>query len=439
MENLPLIEPSSEPTLEAMRDYILEGAKPEHAWRTGLELELIGYKRSSTDQFERLSYDDIQKVLESYGDEPIIEDGYAVGARGNHGTLTLEPGGQLEYSSLPYSTLEGSQCALINYLAWLRDVSRPLGFHFIGVGFDPIATLQSQDWVPKPRYSIMRPYLQNRGARSWDMMTRTAAIQVNVDFEDEQDLGEKFVLGNRLAPIVSAIFSNSPFKEGRLSGFKSERSLVWLEMDRDRSGIAAPALAPDFSVDQFLESATSTPMFFVRRDGGYVDVSGMSFDEFLTRDDATISDFGDHLTTIFTEARLKRWIELRGMDSRGARGAIAAEALWKGLLYDSRSRREALRIAPFFDARGFRQLQYEIARDALEAQYDGIAVGQLAREVIELAQDGLKRVAPDEAYLLDEIAGLVIEERLTPADILIGNFEGSWEGRIEEAIRYLSI
>jgi Gamma-glutamylcysteine synthetase len=431
--------PTTQPTIESMREYILEGSTPPEAWRTGLELELIGYKKAKGETLERLNYDDIRRVLEAYGGEPIIEDGNTIGSRGNHGTISLEPGGQLEYSSLPYTTLDGAQCALINYLVWLRDLAQDIGFHFIGVGFDPIATLESQHWVPKPRYSIMRPYLGARGARSWDMMTRTAAIQVNVDFEDEQDLGEKFVLGNRLAPIVSAIFSNSPFKEGRLTGFKSERSLVWLEMDQDRSGIALPAIDPDFSIDQFIESAIQTPMFFVRRNGDYIDVSGTRFRDYLSKSEATINDFADHLTTIFTEARVKQWIELRGMDSRGTRGAVAAEALWKGLLYDSLSRHDALNIAPNLELNEFRQLQYEVARDALEAEFAGMNVWRVAREVIEIAQDGLSRIAPDERYLLDEMASLVIKERLTPADILIGNFEGSWDGRIDEAIRYLAI
>jgi glutamate--cysteine ligase len=431
--------PTTQPTIGSMREYILEGNTPREDWRTGLELELIGYKQTHGGILERLAYDDIRKVLEAYGGELIIEDGNAIGARGNHGTISLEPGGQLEYSSLPYTTLDGAQCALINYLAWLRDLAHSLGFAFIGVGFDPIGTLESQHWVPKPRYSIMRPYLGARGARSWDMMTRTAAIQVNVDFENEQDLGEKFVLGNRLSPIVSAIFSNSPFKEGRLTGFKSERSLVWLEMDQDRSGIARPAIEPDFSIDRVIESVIQTPMFFVRRNGNYFDVSGTRFSDHLNDHRATINDFADHLTTIFTEARVKRWIELRGMDSRGTRGAVAAEALWKGLLYDKPSRHAALNIAPQLALNEFRQLQYEIARDALEAEFDGINVWRMAREIIELAQEGLNQIAPDETYLLDEMASLVIEERLTPADILIGNFEGSWQGRIEEAIRYLAI
>jgi len=224
-----------------------------------------------------------------------------------------------------------------------------------------------------------------------------------------------------------------------LTGFKSERSLVWLEMDQDRSGIALPAIDPDFSIDQFIESAIQTPMFFVRRNGDYIDVSGTRFRDYLSKSEATINDFADHLTTIFTEARVKQWIELRGMDSRGTRGAVAAEALWKGLLYDSLSRHDALNIAPNLELNEFRQLQYEVARDALEAEFAGMNVWRVAREVIEIAQDGLSRIAPDERYLLDEMASLVIKERLTPADILIGNFEGSWDGRIDEAIRYLAI
>ena len=426
---------------DAMIGHILRGSKPREEWRTGVELELIGYKVNGGNgaSLERLDYASVRKVLEEYEGEPIIEGGSLVGVRGQHGSLTLEPGGQLEYSSLPQRKLIDSECDIVNYLAWLRRVSRAFGFRFIGVGFDPIASLESQHWVPKPRYSIMRPYLKERGARAWDMMTRTAAIQVNVDFDSETDLAEKFVLGNRVAPVAAAIFANSPFKEGRLSGFKSERTSVWLEMDPDRSGIAAPALGGEFSLDSFLDAVVKTPMFYVRRDDEYVNVAGVPFEDLLVKGQATIDDFVDHLTTIFTEARLKQFIELRSTDSGNARTSLAIEAFWKGLLYDDEARREALRLAPDLDANGFRQLQYEVARDALEARHDGVDVGMLARELLELSRAGLARIAPDETHYLDEISNLVISEGLSPADILTRNFQGSWNGRIDKVVDYLAI
>ena len=224
-------------------------------------------------------------------------------------------------------------------------------------------------------------------------MTRTAAIQVNVDFDTETDLAEKFVLGNRLAPVAAAIFANSPFKEGRLTGFKSERTSVWLEMDPDRSGIAAPAIGSEFSLDSFIDAVLKTPMFYVRRDGEYVNVAGVPFEDLLEKGQATIDDFVDHLTTIFTETRLKQFIELRSTDSGNARTCLAIEAFWKGLLYDDEARREALRLAPDLDASGFRQLQYEVARHALEARYEDVDVGMLARELLELSRAGLARIA----------------------------------------------
>ena len=419
-----------------MLEYILTGSKPREQWRTGLELELIGYDRAT---LRRLDYASVSRVLEEYEGEPMIEDGALTGVRGQHGTLTLEPGGQLEYSSLPQRTLVDAECDVVNYLAWLRGVSRVHGFRFIGIGFDPIATLEGQNWVPKPRYSIMRPYLKERGARAWDMMTRTAAIQVNVDFETETDLAEKFVLGNRLAPVAAAIFANSPFREGKLSGFKSERTRVWLEMDPDRSGVAAPAIGPGFSLDGFLDSILETPMFYLRRDGELRNVAGVPFKRLHEQGEATIDDFADHLTTIFTETRLKQFIELRSTDSGNARTSLGIEAFWKGLLYDDEARRQALGLAPDLDASGFRQLQYEVARHALVAKYDGVSVGQLARELLELAKEGLKRVAADETHYLDEISTLVISEGMSPADILISNFQGLWNGNIERAIDFAAV
>lgn len=426
-----------------MINYLLAGAKPRADWRVGLELELIGYGAADStaiSQAERLNEEQLVAILGDYSASEIREAGTLVGARGPEGTLTLEPGGQLEYSGNPYGRLQDLEVALKGYLDWLSDRARERGAFFLATGFDPLRALDEQRWVMKPRYQIMRPYLGRRGARAWDMMTRTASVQTNIDFGSDSDLAQKFILGNRLAPVVTAIFANSPFREGRLAGFKSERAAAWLETDPDRCGIAPPALSDDFSVEDYVDWLAGVPMFFIRRQSEYIDLAGRPFADFAASNDgARPQDFIDHLTTVFTEARLKQWIELRSADAGDLKHSLAIAAFWKGLFYCPSILSEALRIAPRLDAAAFSALAQSVARDALSAQIEGVKVRELARDALALAMDGLRAIAPDETVYLEETAERVNREGIAPADILIRNFEGSWHGRIERAIEYLRI
>lgn len=438
----PLIVDDSviEESRKEMIHYLLEGSKPPREWKTGTELELIGYQKEG---LSRLGFEKIEKVMSCYSSEPIMDAGWLVGMRSTKGSLTVEPGGQLEFSGTPQLSLLETERALQEYLVWVGGVARELGMIFLAVGFDPVRALEEQRWVEKPRYSIMRPYLQARDKRGLDMMTRTAAIQVNIDYESSVDLAEKFVVGNRLGPIIGGIFANSPFREGKLSGVKSERALVWLATDNDRSGIARPALGTGFSLEEFLDYIFSVPMFLVRREGGYVDMTGLTYNEFLSGSRPSLKpvlgDFVDHLTTIFTEARLKRWIELRGADSCSLRECLALEALWKGLLYAPGVRGAVWRLLPDLNASEYVELQRDIARDGLAARSQGVNVLALARSLVELSVEGLKAVAPEETRFLDLLVERVVREGIAPADILIRNFEGSWHGQIEHAVEYLRV
>ena len=427
----------SEDLRREMIEYLRGGAKPRAAWRTGLELELIGYRNGD---FTRLDAPDLDALIAEFSDHLITEDGAIIGGCGPLGALSLEPGGQLEFSSQPYAHLDELASALKSYLEWLALAAKEKGATFLGLGFDPLRRLDEQRWMLKRRYRIMRPYLAARGRRAWDMMTRTASIQANIDFESEADLASKFIVGNRLAPIATAIFANSPFREGRLSGRKSERAAVWLETDPDRCGIAPPALDDDFSLAQFLDWVATVPMFFIRRDGDYLDLSGRPFGEYWRSDPRMIfEDFTDHLTTIFTEARLKRWLELRSADGGGLEQSLAVAAFWKGLLYSPAALDEAWRLGPRLKRDEYRELQQRVARDGLAAEYGRIKVLDLAREALALALDGLREIAPAEVEHLGAVAERVKNEGLAPADILIRNFQGSWHGRVERLIEYLCV
>ena len=274
------------------------------------------------------------------------------------------------------------------------------------------------------------------------MMCRTAAIQVNLDYGSVADLAAKFTVGNRLGPIVAAIFANSPFEAGALSGFKSRRLAAWLETDTDRSGVS-PAAIGGFTVDGFVDYALDVPMIFVRRDGEYVDLAGTSFHAFLesgvngTR--PRFADYTDHLTTIFTDARLKQHVEMRSADAGGVDALLACEAFWKGITYDSSSLAEAERLAPNLDRGGFARLQGDVARRALGAETEGVCVLDVAREVVRLAADGLRRIAPQELRYRDPLIERVVDAGECPADRLIREYESSWRADATKAVAALRV
>jgi len=313
----------------------------------------------------------------------------------------------------------------------------------VTLGFDPLRQSEEQRWIPKARYQIMRPYLKERGARAWDMMCRTAAIQVNLDYSDLEDLARKFQLATRLAPVAAAMFANSPFENGKLSGYKSTRYRAWLDTDPDRTGPSPVGLGDDFSIERFIDYVAGVPMFFVRREGDYIDLAGHSFGEYLAGCGCPMTpifqDFTDHLTTIFTEARLKPHIEQRSMDCGSIEMVMAAMAFWKGLMYDRVALEEVMRLAPRLTRGEYAALQLDVARRGLDASIKNLPLIAIAGEAIEIARAGLQRIAAAETPYLDLLEEQVARQRLTNADILIRNFEGAWHGDIRKAIAHTAI
>lgn len=429
--------------------FFADSGKAQSEWAVGVEVELFGFTR---DTLERLTPPQVQIVVEGFASRIVNkteENGYLTeatieGAGGEHiGRLTLEPGGQIEFSGAHRRSLPEIERELQGFLDQLSAIGEASGLVFIASGFDPVRSISEQSWISKRRYEIMRPYLKTRGRRAWDMMTRTAATQVNLDYSDLEDLARKFAVATRMAPIAAAMFANSPFEEGKLSGYKSTRYAVWLETDPDRTGAFPVALDNGFSVPRFIEQISAVPMFFVRRDGQYIDYSGHSFGEFLGHcscpQTPIFQDFIDHLSTIFTEARLKPHIEQRSMDSGSIQMVMAAAAFWKGLMYDVESLDSALKLIPGMTREEFLALQDEVARNGLEAKLRGEPIIKLAQASIELARSSLERIAPDEARYMDVLEQLVVRERVCPADILIRNFNGSWNGDIRKVIAHAQI
>jgi glutamate--cysteine ligase len=441
-----LTEPVSKDSVQLFVENLRRGAKPAADWMCGVELEFFGYDVRVG--FERMTPIQVQRVLAGFApssNDLFYEDGLLIEVNaGQMNRLTVEPGGQIEFSGAPQRGLADVERELRRYLSRLHEIAEGHCLTFLAVGFDPLRTLDEQHWYPKARYKVMRPYLASRGKRAWDMMARTCAVQANLDYGSVEDLTKKFLVGNRLAPIITAIFANSPFENGRPSAYKSTRAAAWLETDADRSNISPPALADDFSPEAFVSYALDVPMLFVQRNGHYMDApTGMKFGDFLARGCRTIwpvfGDWADHLTTLFTDARLKQHIELRSADCCSLEMSLALQALWKGLLYDADTLDEAFSLAPRLNQADALGLREAVARDGLAAKHEGLNVLALAVEVVRLAVNGLQRIAPDEVSYLDILHQQVITEGISPADILLRNWHGSWHASMSRVFEYLRI
>ncbi len=441
-----LTEPVSADAATLFVENLRRGSKPVREWTWGVEFELFGY--DTRRNLARLTPAQVQHVLVGFApsSNDLVYEGHTLVEvnAGQMNRLTVEPGGQIEFSGAPQRSLADVAREIKRYLARLREIADGHGFVFLAVGFDPLHTLAAQEWFPKSRYDVMRPYLAKRGARAWDMMTRTCAVQANLDYGDEDDLRKKFLVGNRLAPIIAAIFANSPFEEGRPSGYKSTRTAAWLATDADRTGISPPALTDDFTPERFVAYALNVPMLFAQRDGRYLDGPiGTKFGDFLAHGGDGVQplfgDWADHLTTLFTDARLKQYIELRSADCGNLDMALALQALWKGLLYDAAALDEALRLAPRLDHAAAHELRAAVARDGLAACIDSVNVLALAKELITLAATGLTRAAPAESAYLDVLRAQVIEDEQCPADILLRNWHGAWHGAMPRAVEFLRV
>ncbi|MBV9210447.1 MAG: glutamate--cysteine ligase, partial [Acidobacteria bacterium] len=439
-----LTDPVSKDSAPRFEENLRRGAKPEAEWMCGVEFELFGYDTSRG--YARLSPAQVQRVLAGFApsSNDLVYEGRVLIEvdAGQMNRLTVEPGGQVEFSGAPQRRLPDVEHEIRRYLTRLAEIAEGECLAFLAVGFDPLRAIEEQQWFPKARYGVMRPYLARRGARAWDMMTRTCAVQTNLDYGAVEDLAKKFLLGNRLAPVVTAIFANSPFENGRPSGYKSTRAAAWLDTDSDRTGISPPALNEKFTPSDFVSYALEVPMLFAQRDGLYLDApTGMKFGDFLAGGCESVQpvfgDWADHLTTLFTDARLKQHIELRGADCGDLAHTIALQALWKGLMYDAGTLDEALLLAPQLSREDALRLREEVAREGLAANCAGVVVLELAREVVHLAVKGLNAIAPDEAAYLDVLRQEVIADGLSPADILLHNWQGSWHGSMSEVVKYL--
>ncbi|WP_375551468.1 glutamate--cysteine ligase [Rhodophyticola porphyridii] len=429
---------------EQLAEYLAEGCKPKAAWRIGTEHEKFGYCQ---DTLKPLPYEgdrSIRAVLEGlrdrFGWSPVTEGGHIIGLEKDGANVSLEPGGALELSGAPLETIHQTCDEVNDHLREVKSVADEIGVGFIGLGAAPIWTHDQMPLMPKGRYKLMDAYMQRVGTMGTTMMRRTCTVQVNLDFGSEADMVQKFRVALALQPVATALFANSPFFEGKINGHKSWRSRVWRDLDADRTGMLPFVFEDGFGFEAYAEYALDVPMYFVYRDGVYVDALGQSFRDFLKGDlpalpgeKPTLSDWADHLTTIFPEARLKKFIEMRGADGGPWRRLCALPAFWVGLTYDQGALDAAWDLVKGWDAETREALRVAASVEGLQAQVGGIRMHDLAREVVQIAEAGLADRAmpgaggliPDETHFLNALKESV-ESGQVPADELLARYSGDW-------------
>jgi glutamate--cysteine ligase len=432
-------------------EWLEAGCKPRSEFRIGTEHEKFGFHHET---LRPLAYDGpggIRALLEGlagrYGWQPVLENGVPIALTRGRCSITLEPGGQFELSGAPVVHVHETCCELHEHLDQVRAVAEPMGVGMLGVGFQPKWRREEIPWMPKGRYAIMRRYMPKKGRLGLDMMLRTCTIQVNLDFSDEADMVKKFRVGMALQPIAAALFANSPFVDGKPSGFLSYRSHVWTDTDPDRCGILPFVFEDGMGFERWVDYALDVPMYFVYRDGRYIDVAGQSFRDFLEGrlaalpgEVATLNDWADHLTTIFTEVRLKRYLEMRGADGGPWREVCGLPALWAGLLYDPQALDAAWQLCRDWTIEELIRLRREVPRTALSTPFRGRSLRDWALDVLEIASDGLARRSFTDLEGNDErqfLARLfeIAESGRTPAEEKLAKFHGPWRGSVDPVFR----
>ena len=431
---------------DQLAEYLASGCKPKEDWRIGTEHEKFGYCRDSLRPIPYEGERSVKAMLEGlrdrYGWDPVHEAGQLIGLTRNGANVSLEPGGQLELSGAPLESIHQTCDEVNEHLREVHAIADEVGVSFIGLGAAPIWKHEDMPVMPKGRYKLMTEYMGRVGTSGTQMMYRTCTVQVNLDFASEADMVQKFRVALALQPVATALFANSPFFEGKLNGHKSWRSQIWRHLDDSRTGMLPFVFEDGMGFERYVDYALDVPMYFVYRDGKYINALGQSFRDFmkgqlpaLPGETPTLSDWADHLTTAFPEARIKKYMEMRGADGGPWRRLCALPALWVGMMYDQSALDAAWDLAKGFDAETREALRVAASVDGLHAQVGNIKMMDLAKEVVAISEAGLKARAkvgangliPDETHFLNALKES-LETGQAPADELIARYNGDWNG-----------
>jgi len=433
--------------------YLASGSKPKSEWRIGTEHEKFPFLTDTLEPVQYAGPRSIRALLEGlrdrFGWEGVYEGDNIIALADPKGlaNISLEPGGQFELSGAPLETVHDT-CAEVNeHIGQVREVGDQLGIGFLGLGASPKWTRAETPVMPKGRYNIMAPYMDRVGRYGRDMMFRTCTVQVNLDFGSEADMVKKLRVSVALQPVATALFANSPFLEGKPNGYLSFRSEVWTDTDKARSGMLPFAFEPGMGFERYVDYALDVPMYFIMRDGKFVNTAGESFRKFLQGklpqlpgEKPTMKDWADHLTTIFPEVRLKKYLEMRGCDSGPTRRLCALPGLFVGLLYDEEALEGAWQLVKDWTAEERQALRDAVPKQALHATIRGRSVRDISRDVLALARGGLTRrnalgcKGKSETQYLDVLDETVSSGK-TAAENLLALYHGPWHGNIDRVFR----
>ena len=428
-------------------EYFENSCKKKELWKIGTEHEKFGFNNKNFKPLDYYGSPGILQILEglvNFGWKPKYENKKIISLVLGEQSVTLEPGGQLELSGAPLRNIHETCSEVNKHLSQIREISKNTGATFIGLGFQPRHKLEEIPMMPKSRYEIMRNYMPKQGKHGLDMMFRSCTVQANLDFSSESDMVKKFRVSLALQPVITALFANSPFKDGRLSKYLSYRSYVWMHTDPDRCGILPFVFEPGMGFERYVDYALDVPMYFIHRDGKYLNVAGESFREFLIGKNSalpgekpTILDWEDHLTTIFPEVRMKRFLEMRGADGGPWEGLCALPAFWVGLLYDDSSVEAAWDICKSFTHEENVALRNNVPMYGLKTPFrQNLTVKDLAGEILKISKQGLKNrkcfdsSGNDESGFL-EILFEIQDRGISPAELMIQQFHEKWNDSVE--------
>jgi glutamate--cysteine ligase len=450
MTTIPAPKKTS-PTIES-RDQLIAsfagGEKPKDAWRIGTEHEKFVYANGD---HHAPSYDEPSGIrallgeLEQYGWKPVMEGGNAIAMSGPDGSISLEPAGQFELSGAPLDSLHETCAETGRHLEQVKAAGEKLGIGFLGLGMWPDKTRAELPTMPKGRYAIMLRHMPRVGSMGLDMMLRTCTIQVNLDYASEADMVKKFRVGLALQPLATALFANSPFTEGKPNGMLSYRSHIWSDTDPHRTGMLPFVFEDGFGYERYAEYALDVPMYFVYREGKYIDAAGLSFRDFLKGElsvlpgeKPTLDDWTDHLSTAFPEVRLKTFLEMRGADGGPWNRICALPALWVGLLYDQDALDAAWDLVKDWTIDERQALRDAVPKLALNAPIAGGGkLREIAGEVLDIAGAGLSararfnRAGDNETGFLDPLREIVRSGKV-PAEVLLDRYNGAWNGDVSK-------
>ncbi|WP_011579720.1 MULTISPECIES: glutamate--cysteine ligase [Chelativorans] len=437
-------------TVDDLVSYIAAGSKPKSSWRIGTEHEKFPFYVDGNRPVPYEGNRGIRALLEGMqrilGWNPILDDGRIIGLvePTGQGAISLEPGGQFELSGAPLETIHQTCREGNAHLAQLREIAEPLGIRFLGLGGSPKWTLAETPRMPKSRYEIMTNYMPKVGSHGLDMMYRTCTIQVNLDFSSEADMRRKMQIGMRLQPLATALFANSPFTDGAVNGYQSWRGEIWRDTDDQRSGLLPFVFSDQFGFADYVEWALDVPMYFVIRDGRYHDCTHVTFRQFMsgalrnTVPDGmpTMGDWTNHLSTLFPDVRLKRYLEMRGADGGPWRRICALPAFWVGLLYDDAALDAAEDLTKLWTFEDVQALRDAVPVDGLSATFRNHHLIETAREVLAISRMGLgnrgfkNREGFDETGFLSPLDE-VVARGTTSAQEMVTAYHTRWGGSIE--------